>query len=107
MLIYIDYDKTLIFESEMSSFCKDAERIIGNMMEIERDIPTYASSYEITHNIYPIEIFIKVTKNKVKDKEEMLKKLWIEFATWKKTNHFPHNISLSIIPMDWVFELNI
>ena len=107
MLIYIDFNKELFPKEEIVRLTEIFQSIIENIAKVENSVPTYASTYNTSRNIYPVEIFVKVSRihfNKRKNFTENLKNGIVE---WKKQNNFEHKVNLTIIPMDWELALDI
>lgn len=107
MLIYIDYDKDVFSKDAIDDLTKIFQWIIENISKVENNVPTYARTYESCCDIYPIEIFVKITREYLDARENLTKKLQGWISDWKKSTSFEHNINLTIIPMDWELALDI
>ena len=107
MLIYIDYNKDLFSKDEIDKLTQNFQWIIENISKVENNVPTYARTYELSYNIYPVEIFIKVTRKHFDARENFTEKLQAWIRDWKKTANFKHKVNLTVIPMDWELALDI
>ena len=107
MLIYIDYDKNLFSEKEVEYLTWEFQLIIENTSKVENNVPTYASTYEVSINVYPVEIFVKISRHHFEKRENYTENLKQAFTCWKKESNFSHKINLTVIPMDWELALDI
>ncbi len=107
MLIYIDYDKNLFSEKEVEYLTWEFQLIIENTSKVENNIPTYTSTYEVSINVYPVEIFVKISKHHFEKRANYTENLKQAFTYWKKESNFSHKINLTVIPMDWELALDI
>ena len=97
-MINVEYDN-----SKVSEAVRD---IVSRVTGIE-DVFTYTNSAEIKVKIAPIEVFVRMTKKKIKDEDSLIKQIKEEISKWKKMSAFRHPINLTLIPMDWKVEIGI
>ena len=107
MLIYIDYNKDLFSKDEIGKLTQTFQWIIENISKVENNVPTYARTYELSRGIYPIEIFVKVTRKHFDARVNFTENLQAWISDWKKTTDFKHKVNLTVIPMDWELALDI
>ena len=107
MLIYIDYDAQVFSKESIIDLTKEFEILIANVSQVENSIPTYASTYEVSRNIYPIEIFIKISRVYFEKRQNLTDNLKYALQNWKEVNAFDYKINLTVIPMDWELSLDI
>ena len=107
MLIYIDFDKSQFTNKQITELTNNFESVIADTSKVENKIPTYASTYEVSSNIYPVEIFVKISREHFVKRINLTQKLKEAIKLWKKENNFNHTINLTVIPMDWELALDI
>ena len=105
-VINIEYDDSKIKDSEILHLSESIQKIVSQITSI-KDVFVYANSARIKINIAPIEIFVQMSANKIKDSDKLIEKIKSGLIIWKSKNSFKHNINLSLIPMDWKVEIGI
>lgn len=105
-IIRIDFDNEKVSEKEIKSLSEGIQKIVSETIEIN-DVFVYANSPQIQLNIAPIEIFIEMSINKIKDSESLIKNIKTKLSHWKSNSNFTHPINLTLIPMNWEIEINI
>lgn len=105
-MIKIQYDDAKVEKNDIQELSSAIQNIVSEVTGIE-DVFVYGNSSEIKVKIAPIEIFIEMSSNKVKDSESLIKDIKEKLITWKQENNFPHLINLTLIPMNWKVEVEI
>lgn len=105
-MIKIQYDNSIVEKNEAQDLSEAIQEIVSNATGIE-DVFVYTNSSEITVKIAPVEIFVEMSSHKIKNREELVKKIKDSLSEWKKLSSFPHPINFSLIPMDWNIEIGI
>jgi len=105
-MIKIQFDDTKIKQDEVLTLSNAVQKIVSDTTEIE-DVFVYGDSSEIKVNIAPIEIFVEMSASKINDADALLVQIKTKLSEWKKENNFPYPINLTLIPMNWMVEVNI
>ncbi len=105
-VIRIEYDDKKLRKAEVLALSKAVQKIVSEVTRIQ-DVFVYANSAQIKVKVTPIEIFVQISENKVKNLDELMKEVKTRILNWKKKNAFPHKINLTIVPMKWKFEIGI
>lgn len=82
------------------------QKIVSEVTGIE-DVFVYANSSLIKIKIAPIEVFIEMSAHKIKDQNELMKDIKEKIIIWKQKVNFTYPINLTLIPMQWKFEVGI
>ncbi len=104
--IRIDYDDGKLKDSDILELSNAVQKIVSEITGIE-DTFVYANSSHIKVNIAPIEIFVQMSVGIIPDTDEMLAKIKAGLSEWKKANNFKFPINLTLMPMQWKFEIGI
>lgn len=107
MLLYIDYDSSIISIEDIKRYATEIEKIISETTEIEEHTPTYVRTTDFSLNAAPIEIFLQVSLKFLTDEDKLLCSLRDALSVRKNKENITHNINLTLMPMTWKFELNI
>ena len=105
-MINIEYDNEKITSKEIIIISEGIQKIVSKITNIE-DVFVYANSSQVKIKIAPIEIFIRMSENKIKDSKKLIGKFKAQLSKWKKENQFKHLINLTLIPMKWDIEIGI
>ena len=105
-MINIEYNKKKVEDKEIEILSVAIQGIVSKITDI-KDVFVYANYAHIEVNSAPIEIFVRMTVELVPDKASFLKQCKEHLLEWKKSNNFSQPINLTVIPMDWKFEVNI
>lgn len=105
-VITMEFDDTKVSDDEALQLSNAIQKIVSQTTQIE-DVFVYANSSRIKVKIAPIEIWVKITAQKVKDKDELLRSFKDKLSDWKQENKFKHPINLTLVLMDWKFEIGI
>ena len=107
MLIYIDYNKSMISVDQIERYARGIEKVVSETTKIEDHTPTYVRATDFTLNAAPIEIFLQVSPKFLTDEEELMLNLRYALGVWKEQANIHHPINITLMPMTWRFELNI
>lgn len=105
-MVTIKFDDKKVTDDKIIKLSNAIKKIVSEATRIE-DVFVYADSPRITINIAPIEIFVELSASILENKEGLSKTIRDEISIWKKENNFEHPINLTLIPMNWRFEVGI
>lgn len=101
--ININYDNTKVNDAEVQNLALGIQQIVKSETHTDDDF-VYANSAHIKVDVAPIEIVVKISSQKIIDREKLFQTLKSRLLVWKKENSFPHPINLTLQPMDWKYE---
>lgn len=104
--IYIEYDNQKVTDADAQALSEAIQKIVSEITSID-DVFVYANSAQIKIGVAPIEIFIKMTANKIADTNKLIADIKLRLIEWKGAIQFIHPINLTLIPMQWKIELGI
>ena len=104
-LIKIEFDNQKVKNEEIQALSEAVKKIVSEVTAIE-DVFVYANSAQIKVNIAPIEVFVEMTR-KLTEKETLMEEIKTKLKDWKSSQNFTQPINLTLIPMDWKFEIGI
>lgn len=105
-VIRLEYDDTVVTESEAHALCEAAQKVVVDATGIE-EVFVYGNSSHIKVKIAPIEIWVEVSEHKIPDLDTFTNRFRNGLSVWKKQVEFPHPINLTVIPMRWKIEVEI
>ncbi len=105
-MINIKYDDKKVKDEEIIFLSEAVQKIVKETTEIE-DVFVYADSPKIKVDVAPIEVFVEMSRSIVLAKEKLSEDIKNKISVWKKENNFNHPVNLTLIPMDWKFEVGI
>ncbi len=105
-MINIKYDDKKVSDEKVTELSNSIIKIVSESTGIA-DVFVYADSPKIKIGVAPIEIFIQAGVSVINDKEKLLSEIKDKLSDWKKENNFETPINLTVMPMDWKFEVNI
>lgn len=105
-VIRVEYDSTLVSEIKARGLCKAAQTAVIEATGIESTF-VYGNASQITIDIAPVEIWVEVSAHKVPDPAKAAKDIRTKLADWKQAEGFAQPINFTLIPMDWILELDI
>lgn len=105
-IINIIFDDQKVSNKEIVNLSKSIQKIVQDETLI-KEVFVYADSPKIKVDVAPIEIFIEMSVRKIKNKEELIQNIKNKLSEWKKSNNFKTSISITLMPMNWIFETNI
>jgi hypothetical protein len=105
-IVRIDFDKEKVNPADARVLSEAMQKIVADVTEIE-DVIVYANDAEIKVKAWPIEVFVQMSEQKIKDEDALFESLKSRIVTWKKESNFSHPINLTFIPMKWRIEVNL
>jgi len=104
--IRIDYDDSKLGDEDIRALSEAVQKIVSDITGIE-DTFVYADSPRIKFKAAPIEIYVQLSVSLVPDMEGLLGKIKTKLAEWKAESGFSSPINLTLMPMQWKFEIGI
>jgi len=104
--IIIDFDDAQVKDEEIVRLANGIKQIVSTVTNIE-DVFVYARSARIKVNVAPIELVVRMSAEKIKDREKLFDDIKSGIVQWKKENSFHYPINLTLQPMDWKFETGL
>ena len=104
--IRIDYDDSKLKDEDILFLSNATQKIVQSITGIE-DTFVYANSPHIKVKVAPIEIYIQISSSKIPDIEILFSSIKNQISDWKKINSLSFPINLTLMPMDWKFDINI
>jgi hypothetical protein len=104
--IRIDYDDGHLSEEKIRELSEAIQRIVAEITGIE-DTFVYAQSPTIKIKVAPIEVLVQMSKSKIENTDILFEKIKDRISQWKQVAEFNHPINLTLMPMEWKFEVNI
>ncbi len=105
-MINIKYDSDKVKDEEIVLLSKAVQKIVQEATKIP-EVFVYADSPKIRIDVAPIEIFVEMSASKVTDKEKLFQEIKTQLSEWKKVSSFNNPITITLTPIDWIFEVNI
>jgi len=105
-VIRIDYDNDIVKSEDVTALSEATRKIVIEVTGIE-DVVVYTNSWQIKVGIHPIEVFVQISGSKVPGLDKLFEDIKSKLIGWKKENSFSLPVSLTLIPMDWKFEVRI
>jgi len=105
-LIRIEYDNQKVSEADATVIAEAIQKIVSEVTGIV-DVFAYANSSQIKIKIAPIEIFVEMSASKITDLDKLFEEIKSRLSEWKQESNFPISINLTLIPMQWKFEVGI
>lgn len=105
-MIHIEYDGTKLSDDDIVAVSDAVQKIVSSATQI-KDVFVYANSAHIKVAVAPIEIFVRMSAAKIDDKDALFEDIRDRISKWKAKSEFSHPINITLIPMDWRFEVNI
>ena len=105
-LITIEYDNNEVLEPEIQELSQAIQKIVSSATDI-KDVFVYTNTAHIKVSIAPIEIFVRMSANKIKNEDDLVGEIKVKLKEWKVSVDFKHPINLTLIPMNWRIEIGI
>ena len=105
-MITIKYDDKKVQDDSIVTLSHAVQKIVSEATGIP-EVFVYADSPNIKIDVAPIEVFIEMSASKIADKELLFTEIKIKLTEWKKENTFAYPLTITLIPMDWKFEVGI
>ncbi len=104
--IRIDYDDSKLNDEDVLGLSNAIQKIVSKITGIE-DTFVYANSPHIKVKIAPIEIYVQLSASKINDIEKLFVEIKTQLSDWKKETQFKYPINLTLMPMQWKFDVDI
>ncbi len=104
--IRIDYDDKKVTDEQILELSSALQKIVHEVTGIE-DVFVYANPPRITVKNAPIEIYIQISAQKIADIDVLFDDIKKPLSDWKKSNAFPIPLNMTLMPMQWKFEIDI
>ena len=105
-MINIKYDDVKVTDEKIIELSRAIQKIVIDATNI-KEVFVYADSPKIKIDVAPIEIFVEMSANKVSDKEVLFQEIKNNLSEWKKTNNFEYPVTITLTPVNWIFEVGI
>jgi hypothetical protein len=105
-MITVKFDDNAVKDQDIALLCEGLKKITIEATGIP-EVFVYADSPRIKVNVAPIEVFIEMSASKVENKEQLFEKIKTGLVAWKQENNFSYPVTITLIPMDWKFEVGI
>lgn len=104
--IRIDYDDSKLSDEKVLELSNAVQKIVAELTGIE-DTFVCAQSPKINVKIAPIEVYVQMSASKISDTDALFENIKTQISVWKKESGFDYPINLTLMPMQWKFEVNI
>lgn len=105
-MITVKFDSKKVDDLKIIELSNALKNIVSEVTEI-KDVFVYADSPRIAVAIAPIEVFIEMSASKIENLELLFEDIKTKISIWRKESGFEIPINLTIMPMNWKFEVNI
>ena len=105
-IVRIDFDGDKITHPEAQKLSEVIQKIVVEETGIE-DVIVYANNSQVKVKAWPIEIFVQLSEQKIKDESKLFEALKSRIVMWKKEDGFIHPINLTFIPMRRKIEVGL
>ncbi len=109
-IVRIDYEKSIISQDEIKKVAVATQEFTAKVTKYElKDISVFASENQVTINAAPVEIYVYATfsDSSEEDLELMLRDLKDLIIPFKLENNIITPFNLSIVKMNWKFQLEV
>lgn len=106
LLIRIEFDDHIVTNKE-ASLLSVAVRDLVSIETGIADVFVYTNTALIKVQTAPIEIFVEMSAKKITDLDDLFERIKQQIIKWKGDSGFIHPVNLTIIPMNWKFEVGI
>ncbi len=109
-IVRIDFEKNIISQDEIKMVAVAIQEYTAKVTKYDlKDISVFASENQVTINAAPVEIYVYATFERASDEdlELMLKELRDLIVPFKLKNNIKTLFNLSIVKMNWKFELEV
>lgn len=105
-MINIKYDDAKIQDEKIVTLSNALIKIVRDATQIP-EVFVYADSPRIKIGVAPIEVFVEMSKSKISDREALFQDIQNKLSEWKNSTAFEEPVTITLIPMDWRFEVGI
>ena len=109
-IIKIDYDKKKIRSEDVHKLAVELQKIAGDAMGLPLSrFSVYATANDLAINAAPVEIYIQAGAQVVSKGSagKYLKTIIKHVKDFKKANRITTPLNISLIRMDWKYELEV
>ncbi len=109
-IVRIDFEKNIISQDEIKMVAVAIQEFTAKVTKYDlKDISVFASENQVTINAAPVEIYVYATFERASDEdlELMLKEIRDLIVPFKLKNNIKTLFNLSIVKMNWKFELEV
>lgn len=104
--IRIDYDDNKLNDQDVLDLSNATQKIVSEITGIE-DTFVYANSPHIKVKAAPIEVYVQLSASKIEDVDKLFNEIKKQLSDWKKDTQFKYPINLTLMPMQWKFDVDI
>ena len=104
--IRIDYDDSKLDDQDILSLSNAIQKIVSEITGIQ-DTFVYANSPHIKVKVAPIELYVQLSASKIEDMDRLFNDIKNQLSVWKKDTQFKQPINLTLMPMQWRFDIDI
>ncbi len=104
--IRIDYDEKKVTDAQIIELSKALQHIVHEVTGID-DVFVYANPPRIAIKNAPIEIYIQISAQKITDIDALFEDIKKPLSQWKREYNFPIPLNMTLMPMQWKFEIDI
>jgi hypothetical protein len=105
-LIRLEYDDAKVPNKDVEAVSQAVRDIVSEATGI-KDVFVYANTAKIKVQVAPLEVFVEMTAQKIKDEDALVAMIKTKLSEWKAEHHFAHPINFTLIPMNWRVEIGI
>ncbi len=105
-LINLEFDDNRVSDADAQSLSEAIRKIVSMATGIE-DVFVYANTARIKIQTAPIEVFVRMTAEKITDEDNLMFEIKTKLKEWKGIMNFKYPINLTLIPMNWKVEIGI
>ncbi len=105
-MITIKYDDARVPAEEVTVLGHVLKQIVQKATQIP-EVFVYADSPRIKIDVAPIEVFVEMSASKIADKDTLFRDIKARFVSWKQEAGFSHPVTITLTPMEWIFETGL
>ena len=105
-VVRIEFDDTKVSQEDAQTLCNAVHKLVSEATKID-DVPVYGNSARLKVKISPIEIFVEMSDHKIKNVDETFGAIKSKISAWKREVNFKIPINLTVVPMNWKYEVDI
>ncbi|MEK7638793.1 MAG: hypothetical protein AAB388_01390 [Patescibacteria group bacterium] len=109
-IVRIDYEKSKLSQEEIQKVAAAIQKFAAEATGYTpAEVSVFASPNQVTVNAAPIEIYVYATFSEVseQDMERILAKLRDQIVPFKQHNNITVPFNISVVKMNWKFELEV
>jgi hypothetical protein len=107
-VVKIEYNKIKVDERLLTALIQHLNQsVAASIGRPSSDVAIYTFPYEHTVNGATIEVYVEIGSKSIKgSKEEMLAKITADYSKFKTTHQVQVDANLSVVEMNWCFNLS-